>query len=693
MKSSAAYALVLVGLTSCTTVLTDDEHVSISRGRLTGSALGVYTDSLASGWNLNDWGWSSSASVVSSPALGASAVKVTMNQAWSGFVFAHLTNDGGPLNIDASAYELLELDINPGATLAPALASLRLDLDNGSSSVPLSNFLTTPLEANTWSHARVPLTALNSLNAAFFRLNVFNNSSSSGFSFYIDNVVFGPSARPTVASIDVGRSTVGGQTCDSYTWRDDAGLVRSVDFVDDVFLGGYIRRFSYELPDGTMRAAQGGVDPNTNYQGFGYLVSHFDDGTNDGGDSADSRDPDYSPTLKNNGRSELLWQGKHHLLRKYEVDLHPRLYNSSARGTVHATVHWLIATGRAPILFSVTFDASPNGPNRVVADSRAPYGVLAWDGTPSGTAPVSGVSWGEHFRFVSDTSNTGGHFTTLSNWSYTAPNTIPFVNAWTDSTDAEMGIVSTRTYATDVSGNDMGVWFDSSGTIRGSEHVSSHCWGKTSATATQCANPSADGPGAKVPETNLWPYQLVNYDMSSSATTSKKIAWGTDYGAIGWQSVNSFGNRVYQGYPYTSYSTNVVLGRRSAQGVMTEVASAEAVRNTSLVASVGTVATSGPAGIARTGSVPYSPAGFDPVYGVWRLIASPQGTVTFTATTSGALRSPIFVVSGTSAPSVTVLLDGVVLEEDVDFFASKDGSTTWITLNRELTGQHTLSIQ
>ncbi len=46
------------------------------------------------------------------------------------------------------------------------------------------------------------------------------------------------------------------------------------------------------------------------------------------------------------------------------------------------------------MLFSVTFDASATGANKMVADSRAPYGVLAWDGTASGTAAVSGVSWG-----------------------------------------------------------------------------------------------------------------------------------------------------------------------------------------------------------------------------------------------------------------------------------------------------------
>ncbi|MCL2725462.1 MAG: hypothetical protein FWD69_13600 [Polyangiaceae bacterium] len=663
----------------------------------------MYDDAIASDWDLNGWGWSSSSSVVTSPAIGANAIRVTMNAAWSGFVFAHLTNNN-PVNIDPATYGSLDFDINPGPSVAPALSSLLLDIDNGSNAMFVTNMLQTPLAPNTWSHAHVDLSALNSLNAPYYRLNYFNDSTITGFSFYIDNVVLGPTApqlppSPPSASgsfppIAVARNTAAGQTCDSYTWYDDTGCPRTADFVDDVYLGGYIRRIVYQLPNGTTRTAIGGIDGADGYQGFGYLVGHYATGSNDGADSADSRDPDYSSTLKNNGHSQLLWQGRHHIIRRYTVDLHPVIYGSTAtRGTVHATVYWLLATGRAPMLFSVTYDASPNGPNRIAMDSRAPYGNIAWDGTPTGSVNVSGVSWGDNFVFMSNSSNTSGNFTTKSAWTYNTANTIPFAYEWATSADAEMGIVDTRTFLTDMSAEDSGVWFDSNNTIHGSDWIDTYCWGKTSSTQTQCADPSTDGSGSVIVGSTYWPFQLINYAMSSSPTANKKIAWGSDYGAIGWQSVNSFGKRFYNGYPLTSYSTNVVLSRHTDQPALAEVHSQEAVRLTTLTATAGTIPTSGPIGVERSDIAAYSPAGYDPVYGAWRIQANASGLASFTSrTTSGSLVSPMIIVgnAGTAGPVVT--LDGAVLTADSDYFASANGSEVWITLGRTLSGTHTWSI-
>lgn len=664
----------------------------------------IYGDAIAPDWDLNGWGWSSSSSIVTSPALGANSIRVTMNAAWSGFVFAHLTN-GVANNIAPATYASLDFDINPGPSVASALSSLVLDFDNGSNTVPITSMLQSPLTPNTWSHAHVDIATANSANAPYFRMNFFNNSTATGFSFYLDNVVLGaattpqppspPSPAGPVSPIAVARSTVAGQTCDSYTWQDDAGRPRTADFVDDAYLGGYIRRFTYQLPNGTTRTAVGGIDGTSGYQGFGYLVSHYSTGSNGGADSADSRDPDYSATLKNNGHSQLLWQGRHHLIRRYTADLHPVVYGStSTRGTVHATVYWLLATGRAPILFSVTFDSSANGPNLIVTDSRAPYGNVAWDGTATGSANVSGVSWGDKFRFLSDTSNTSGNFTTRSAWTYNQANTIPFAYAWATSADAEMGIVSTRTYATDVSAEDAGVWFDSKNVIHGSEWINQNCWGTTSSTQKSCASPSMDGAGSVIVGSSYWPFQLVNFAMSASPTTNKKIAWGTSYGALGWQSVSSFGTRTYSGYPLTSYATNVVLGRHTDQAVLAEVHAQEAVRSTTLTATSGTVQTSGPIGVERTDTVTYSPAGYDPVYGAWRIQANASGLASFTTRTSaGSIVQPMYIISnaGTAGPVVT--LDNVVLKPDADYFASINGTTVWITLSRTLTGSHTLSIQ
>ena len=90
------------------------------------------------------------------------------------------------------------------------------------------------------------------------------------------------------------------------------------------------------------------------------------------------------------------------------------------------------------------------------------------------------------------------------------------------------------------------------------------------------------------------------------------------------------------GWPRQSYSTYVVLGPHSSDPVGAQVAQVEAAQSLSLTATVGTVATSGPAGVNRPDSMTYAPAGYDPVY----------GTLTFVAL-GNALDANIAVGSGT----------------------------------------------
>ncbi len=116
---------------------------------------------------------------------------------------------------------------------------------------------------------------------------------------------------------------------------------------------------------------------------------------------------------------------------------------------------------------------------------------------------------------------------------------------------------------------------------------------------------------------------------------------------------------------------------------------------TTLTASVGTVATSGPAGASRrTDTVTYSAAGSTPFTerGGYK---PAKRTTTFTRRRA-AERSVhlMYVMSAArSRGLLTVVLDDVMPQADVDYFKSIDGSNVWVTLNRSLTGTHKVSIQ
>lgn len=649
----------------------------------------VYADVLASGWNLNGWGWHTTATEAASPAHGQRALRVSMDRAWSGFVLAR-TSGGQPEMFAGGSHDALEFDVYTGS-VPDAVATLEVRLNNGNPNVRVRDWAQGTWQADVWMHVSIPFAALNPSNAPYHRVEWFN-ASESAYSFSIDDVVLTPPVTAPVvvlpASIAIGRTVSTGQHADRLTWLDAKGRPRSADFVDDVYRGGYIRAMRYETAPGVVREAHGGIDPSTGYQGFGYLVSHYDSGYNSGSDSADSRDGDWSATLKNNGRSSVVWQGKHHAIRSYTVDLHPQYYKASGRGTVHATVHWLVASGRSSLTFSVTYDASENPADSIVADSRAPYGALAWDGN-GGRAPVSGVAWGDKRRF---TTTGSADLSVASDWTYVDGNVVPYNSAWAASTDAEMGLVDTRSFGRSVSGGDLGVWFDAQGRVHGSQRMDTRCWSYTSLTALTCADAS-DGAGAKIPVTWAWPYQSVNYGLGAG-TTNKKIAWGTSYGAVGHRSVVTFGDRTFSGYPYTSYTTQVVLGTHSERAVLGTVSAQEAALQTLVTAQVGSVRTSGAPGVGRSDVAPFETAGFDPVYGAFALLADAEGRSDFTlGSGTQTLSHPLVVVDGAAGAVRSVTLDGAPLQDGVDYYASVQDARVWITLARDLTGSHAVSVR
>lgn len=126
---------------------------------------------------------------------------------------------------------------------------------------------------------------------------------------------------------------------------------------------------------------------------------------------------------------------------------------------------------------------------------------------------------------------------------------------------------------------------------------------------------------------------------------------------------------------------------------------AKTISLTKLTASVGTVRVSGSAGVGRADLKAYSPAGYSPIFGTWEVNAANSNvTLKFAvpATAPSTLDTPILVIHNYAVATLPrkILLDGVLLKANIDYFASLRTATTelWLTLNKKLTGTHTLSV-
>src|SRR5262249_19807492 len=162
-----------------------------------------------------------------------------------------------------------------------------------------------------------------------------------------------------------------------------------------------------------------------------------------------------------------------------------------------------------------------------------------------------------------------------------------------------------------------------------------------------------------------WPYQLDQYELGTGTTGSHRLAWGTNYGAIGGDDATGkykpmgSESRTLVGYPYQSYSVVMVLGKHTEQKVFLQVAEIENVQKTRLSASAGTVPSMGPGGAARTDMVKLDPLGYDHRYGVWTVAAA--GNQVKLHVESAGLKDPILVVTGwTGAAPPGVKVDGAM---------------------------------
>lgn len=472
---------------------------------------------------------------------------------------------------------------------------------------------------------------------------------------------------------DVAIDGLGG---DRFNWFDSAGQPRSAVLAHNDggtapggSRGGELRELRYMTPQGPRHVRA----PATGAGGFGYVVSHPTDtaACTGGGDSS-------SLGHFRTGTFQRVFEGRHHAILRF-THTYPRYCTRlppAAQHDLPITIDWLIANGRDHPLWSVTWDLSGVAVDRLEDDARAPYGELLFDGSASSAAhaPIAGVGWGDRYEFVTTTAP----LTYNSHWTWNQPNTVPYVKLWTTVVDATMGTAATQTITQQDAG---GYW-------------GTNLWNTTSAMGNGCTV-ATGGIDHRMPCSFNWPYQSVNYSMDpfanpNTGTNNTRLAWGTNFGFLGRASYPTHGFLgTASGWPKKNYSTFVVLGTHSVDPVGAQVAQIEVVQGLSLTATIGSVVTNGPSGIADATPRTYTPAGYDPVYSALRFNAAGNALDANIAVASGTLRRPLLIVGNYSGTLPSALkLGGQTLAVDQDWLPSPRPSAQelWITLVRDLSG-------
>lgn len=434
---------------------------------------------------------------------------------------------------------------------------------------------------------------------------------------------------------------IGGYAGEQFTWQDASCLPRTAFMVYDDradpagHFGGYLRSYDYVLGDASTRHVEGSLNA---HPGWGYTANSTG----------------MTSVLGDNslGTWQLVFVGRHHAILRF-------VRNIQLGGTVTTTVDWLFATGKDHPVWAVTFDASAAQANTIVANTRSPYGDLKWDGGVN--ADVDGVGWGDHYKFQTTTAPESFQ----SGWSYNVTNIVPYVQMWAVAADAEMGAVQTQT----MNQHDAG----------GGQFYSA--WGTT----------DADGP---MPPDYNWTFQLNQYELPF-ISTSKRMGWGSNFGAIGQDSYLAYGDaQMRDGYPYQSYAVYMVLGQHSSGPTQAQVSQVENQQGLILSASIGTVRLTGPAGVARPDTATWAPPGYDPAYGTFGLLAADNMVHVTLNPSFGIVRNPVLVIDNFTSPAPRIAYDGNLATPDVDYFASLDSANQrlWLTIRRDLQTAMALSI-
>jgi hypothetical protein len=467
----------------------------------------------------------------------------------------------------------------------------------------------------------------------------------------------------------------------SITWKDANNLQRNAILVDQRAAGaGYLRQFTYKV-SGVDRVCRG--TGANGHQGDGYTQNH----TVYGGDNSSHGTA---------GTTSIPLNGAHHSIVDFYM---PNYYinpsgTGASNGTVPTRIQWFFATGRDYPIFSITQDARGIAAGNLGADCRSPYGDMHYDGTTNYSSPytgdlIGGASWGDTRKWVTLTNGTlneSTQATTNSGWRYDELNTIPYAMQWTKNIDAEQGRVLTQP----ITVKDMG----------------QNSFPALANVQTPNGPMIADG---------QWCYQILNYGIiDAGGGVTKRLTWGTNWGYPGgfdeWGGSPSktdftkHSNGARTNGMLLAFSLFDVFGthtggyKNGATGKM--VKQMGNMAQATLSASIGTVITSGPAGVGLASNVAnnvtYVPSGYNHVYATWEVnAASNIATATLTPAALAPIENPVFVINNFTAGSLgTVCINNVAATNNTDYFATIDASNSkaWITLNRTITAPTTLKV-
>lgn len=658
-----------------------------------GESLTVYDDALQNGFE--DWSYGGGSDFANTTPVHGGTNSISL--AGNNFNAISMTHASGALS--TATYPLLHFWIHGGASGGQALTLiLQNDCAIGTCTPVAQSSLNAFIAggapgANTWREVTVPITQPPlSYTGNYDRIDIASASAGTQGSVYFDDVSLQPAASiidpifangfdgsaPAVpALVQEHDVIVASMVSDRFTWRDSANRPRVAVLAHNdgqtgpsapggyPNKGGALREFRYQMPDDSTRVAGVTNYGNAGQGGFGYVVSHSAWPSNGGGCNGDDSPLGYGFP----GAFRRVFEGRHHAIFRFTQD-YPRHCSPAAGGAssvVPVTIDWTFSTGRDNPLWSITYDMSALPADFLFDDSRAPYGELNIDGT--GATDISGVAWGDRWQFSSTTSPV----TLNSHWTWNTPNTVPYVKLWVDSTDATMGLVQSQTMTQ-----------QDAGARNQYYHDITAFWNKTSAQGNA-------GDSTVMPWQDSWPYQANAYSIDADTPNSNaRLTWGTSFGFLGQTSYSVYDGVTPSapGYPRKSYAVYVVLGPHSTGPVEAQRAEIEARQTVVLSASIGSVATSGPAGPARSDTITYEPAGYDPVHGALTFNAAGNMLDANIAVGSGTLEHPMLIVRGLNAYPATVLLNGTTLIADADYFASlrADTNELWLTLNRNLSG-------
>jgi len=467
----------------------------------------------------------------------------------------------------------------------------------------------------------------------------------------------------------------------SVRWTDSAGNARTAIMIKQSPQGpGYLRQLTYQV-GGVNRVCTGTDFATDEFSGDGFVQNH----TGDGGD--------YSSTFTP-GTTSVALAGTDHAIIAFDMPG----YQISGQ-TVPTRIQWFFADGRSHPIFSISQDARATTGN-LGADSRSPYGDMAYDGAGIG-ALVGGASYGDTYKFVTLAANPE-QVTRASGWRYNQPNSIPYAMQWAEpaTVDAEMGHVATVPIALCDQGSDS----------------------RTYPTVDNRGKASA---GPLITD-ETWAFQILNYVLPAAGPTqSKRLTWGSNFGRVG-------GFDDYGDYPDTAvnirqysqhstdplgvsfsgtradgmlmaYSVFVVFGPHAggymAGTVGQQVTQMENAAQATLSTVAGAAKTSGPSGVGNASSVTmtYTPAGYNPIYSAWELVAAGNVVEATLAPAAGSsLDHPIFVVDGYALAQLpaTISVGAGLTTAEVDYFATLDSANQrlWITVNRMATSPIHLTV-